>query len=47
MTEREQTTIRLPAEIMEQIKREADRLGISFNELMMTVINNFLDHHQQ
>ena len=28
---REQTTIRLPAELKEQLQREAERMGISFN----------------
>jgi hypothetical protein len=30
--EREQTTIRLPAGLKEQLQREADRRGDSFNE---------------
>lgn len=30
--EREQTTIRLPAELMEQLRREAQEIGMSFND---------------
>lgn len=33
--EREQTTIRLPAELKEKLQQEADRLGISFNGLVI------------
>ena len=32
---REQTTIRLPAELKEKLQQEADRLGISFNGLVI------------
>ncbi len=39
---REQTTIRLPVELKEQLQQEADRLGVSFNEIMMKAINDFL-----
>lgn len=44
--EREQTTIRLPAELKEQLQREADNLGISFNELVMMIINDYLSHQK-
>lgn len=37
-TEREQTTIRLPAELKEQLQREAQERGISFNEYMLWLI---------
>ena len=33
--EREQTTIRLPAELKEKLQQEADRLVISFNGLVI------------
>ena len=33
--EREQTTIRLPAGLKEKLQQEADRLGISFNGLVI------------
>ena len=36
--EREQTTIRLPAELKEQLQREADRRGDSFNETVVRFI---------
>lgn len=44
--EREQITIRLPAELKEQLQREADELGISFNELIMMIINDYLSHQK-
>lgn len=37
--EREQTTIRLPAELKEKLQREADRIGISLNALILRVLN--------
>lgn len=36
---REQTTIRLPAELKEQIQRKADERGDSLNGLLMILIN--------
>lgn len=35
---REQTTIRLPAELKEQLQREADRRGVSFNAMVLILI---------
>lgn len=37
--EREQTTIRLPAELKEQLQREADMRGISFNAYLLLLID--------
>ena len=37
--EREQTTIRLPMELKEKLQREADRIGISLNALILRVLN--------
>ena len=37
-TQREQTTIRLPAELKEQLQREADKRGDSFNGLLNMMI---------
>lgn len=37
-TNREQTTIRLPAGLKEQLQREADRRGDSFNETVIRLI---------
>ena len=39
---REQTTIRLPAELKEQLQQEAERQEISFNKLVMMAIKSFL-----
>ena len=46
MKPREQTTIRLPAELKERVQQEAERLGISFNELVMLAINKFIQNYQ-
>ena len=37
--EREQTTIRLPAELLEQLKQEAAHLGVSFNAYVLILID--------
>ncbi|GEM_PF-2111175 len=36
--EREQTTIRLPVELKQEIQKEAERKGISFNAEMVIMI---------
>ena len=41
--EREQTTIRLHAGLKEQLQREADRRGISFNALVIILLQKFLE----
>ncbi len=46
--EREQTTIRLPVELKEQLQQEADRLGVSFNGLVVNYLWKVLEqkeHH--
>lgn len=35
---REQTTIRIPMETKQEIEKEADRLSISFNEMVNRLI---------
>ena len=42
--EREQTTIRLPAELKERIQKEADNKGISFNAMMIILIEQGLEY---
>lgn len=37
--EREQTTIRLPAELKEKLQQEAARKGISFNAYLLILID--------
>lgn len=39
---REQTTIRLPSELKEKIQKEADRLGISFNAMVLILLEKGL-----
>lgn len=36
--DREQTTIRLPAELLEELKEEAKKRGQSFNEYLIHLI---------
>lgn len=40
--EREQVTIRLPAELKELIQQKADMMGISFNALAITLLRKAL-----
>ena len=46
MENREQTTIRLPVELKKRVQLEADRRGISFNELVMLAIDKFIKNYQ-
>lgn len=41
--EREQTTIRLSAELKERIQRKADGLGISFNSTVIILLRKGLE----
>ena len=38
MMDREQTTIRLPAELKEQLQREADRRGFTLHDLIVFIL---------
>ena len=40
--EREQTTIRLPSDLKEQIQKQADEMGISFNGMVLELIRQGL-----
>lgn len=44
--EREQTTIRLPADLKEQLQREADKRGFSFNGLVIEYLHRGLEQNQ-
>lgn len=44
---KEQTTLRLPVELKEKLQQEAERRGISFNELIMLITKDFLINHQK
>ena len=46
-TRKEQTTIRLPAGLKEQLQQEAERRGISFNAVVMIAIKEYLVIHQR
>ena len=43
--EREQTTIRLPIDLKKKIQQEADKIGISFNELVIKLLHEGLDSY--
>lgn len=43
---REQTTIRLPTDLKEQIQREADRRGQSFNGMILDVLTKFKENRR-
>lgn len=45
--EREQTTIRLPADLKEQLQREADKRGFSFNGLVIGYLRQGLKQDQE
>lgn len=45
--EREQTTIRLPPELKEQLQREADQKGISLNALLLMILSEERNRHQR
>lgn len=39
---KEQTTIRLPAELMEQLRREADRKGFTVRDVIALILWNYV-----
>lgn len=45
--EREQTTIRLPAELNEWLRQEAKRKGISFNSYILMILNEEKNHQKK
>lgn len=47
MVEREQITIRLPKELKEQLQREADKRGNSFNEVVVRLLEKQIKTIQQ
>ena len=44
--EREQTTIRLPADLKRELQQEADRTGISFNAFILRILERTINHEQ-
>jgi len=44
---REQTTIRLPANLKEQLYKEADKKGLTFNQLILIIIDRYIANHQK
>ena len=45
--EREQTTIRLPAELKEQLQKEADSRGYPLKDLLIFIFNQYRDRIQE
>lgn len=43
-SEREQTTIRLPAELKEELQREADQQGVTLHDLIVFILWKELQH---
>ena len=43
---REQTTIRLPEKLKEELRQEAQRRGVSFNEFLMILLNRYRFLHE-
>lgn len=41
--DREQTTIRLPAELKEKLQREAGGRGMGFNQLVLIILKNWMN----
>lgn len=39
---REQTTIRLPCELMERLRREADLRGYTVKDLILFILNDYI-----
>ena len=46
LPQREQTTIRLPAELKEQLQQEADKRGYSFNTLLLIIFKQAVNQFQ-
>lgn len=42
--EREQITIRLPAELKERLQQEAKEIGIAFNAYILMILNEAKKH---
>lgn len=44
--EREQTTIRLPADMKAELQRQAEDKNLNFNALVLLILDEFVQHHQ-
>lgn len=44
---REQTTIRLPQKLKKQLQQAADEIGISFNSLVLQILNEEKNRQNQ
>ncbi len=41
---KKQTTIRLPIELKRKLQQEADKKGISFNTIVISIIDSYINH---
>ncbi len=44
--EREHTTIRLPADLKEQLQREAEVTGMGFNAVVLMILTDWLNRQK-
>lgn len=44
--EREQTTIRLPSDLKEEIQQQADSMGISFNAFILIILEKWINRQK-
>lgn len=42
--EREQTTIRLPADLKNQIQKEADEMGMPMKDLILFILHRYFEN---
>lgn len=42
--DREQTTIRLPAELKEKLQQEADKRGITMRDMVLIILNLYFEN---
>lgn len=47
MMNREQTTLRLPGELMEMLRRQAQEMGMSFNDYVLLALNQYAAHKME
>ena len=46
-TNREQTTLRLPGELMDMLRRQAREMGMSFNDYVLLALNRYAAHQME
>ena len=46
-TNREQTTLRLPDELLDMLRRQARERGMSFNDYVLLALNQYAAHQME